>query len=120
MNKVLIFAGFLVGMSSVSGMNSSGNGLSEKPAFEYNKSSNTLVCRNMSHEDLKKYAAELDCAINVTFDGCDLSKGIFCTNAASLTFRNCHPINCKRDVLYYVGLCDFLSDVRITIENKDE
>lgn len=112
MNKILVLFGFLVGMSELSGMNISPG----KPEFECDNEEWSVTCRNMSSEDLKKYAAELDCAIHVTFESCDLSEGIFCTNAVSLTFRNCHPIADEDDVFHYVGLGDFPSDVNITIE----
>lgn len=104
MNKALIFAGFLVGMSSVSGMSSSENGLSEKPAFEYNESSNTLVCRNMAGDDFKKCENYLDCALHVSFDNCILSQGVFCTNAWMLSFNKCCGIKKREDVFKYVGL----------------
>lgn len=110
MNKILVFVGLLVGMSNVSGMD-------KKPEFECNNEEWSVTCRNMSPENLKEHFDEIDCAINVTFENCDLSDGVFCTNADRLTFKKCYPIRSGRDVLYYVGLGYFPDDVNITIEN---
>ena len=110
MKKILVFVGFLVGMSNVSGMDI-------KPEFECNNEEWSVTCRNMWPENLEERFDEIDCAIDVTFENCDLSGGVFCTNADRLTFKKCSPIRSVRDVLYYVGLGYFPDDVSIEIEN---
>ena len=112
MNKILVFVGLLVGMSNVSGMDI-------KPEFECNNEEWSVTCRNMSPENLKEHFDEIDCAIYVTFENCDLSCGVDCTNASSLTFKGCDCIESYEDVLKYVGLYYHWRDAKIIIDGNE-
>ena len=116
MKKILILAGFLVGMNNVVGKNTVESGAVDS---KFSNDGEYVICKEMSYDELRQHTVELDCATDIRFEKCELSGGVFCTSARSLTFVDCEQIKCKDDVLFYVGIDDFSNSVIITIKYEN-